>query len=171
MDLEVLENSLRTTKLDIRGLLTHVQEWGEPSSPKLFILHGWMDCGATFKYMMPHLSDHFHVIAPDLRGFGETEKSPEGYWFPEYFADLEVLLSHYAPTGRVNLAGHSMGGNIVLMYAGIQPDRVARVLSLEGLGLPPSEPKDAVGKYRQWMTQVLSDEPSKIYPNINRLRH
>lgn len=162
---------MRSQKLDVRGLQTHVQEWGEPGSPKLFMLHGWMDCGATYKYMMPYLEEHYHVIAPDLRGFGETQHDPNGYWFPDYIADLEVLLDHFSPTGKVNLVGHSMGGNIVLMYAGIRPDRVARVLSLEGLGLPPSQPSDAVGKYQQWMREILSDEPSKIYPNVNILKH
>lgn len=162
---------MRSQKLDVRGLQTHVQEWGEPGSPKLFMLHGWMDCGATYKYMMPYLEEHYHVIAPDLRGFGETQHDPNGYWFPDYIADLEVLLDHFSPTGKVNLVGHSMGGNIVLMYAGIRPDRVARVLSLEGLGLPPSQPSDAVGKYQKWMREILSDEPSKIYPNANILKH
>ena len=155
----------------MRGLQYHVQEWGEPELPTLFMLHGWMDCGATYKYMAPWLQDHFHIIAPDLRGFGETDHDPNGYWFPDYFADLEVLLQHYSPDSKVNLLGHSMGGNIALMYAGIRPERVARVLSLEGLGLPPSEPGAATGKYRQWMQQVLSDEPSKVYPNANLLKH
>lgn len=164
-------NVLRSQKLDIRGLQTHVQEWGESSLPKLFMLHGWMDCGATYKYMTPYLSQNYHVIAPDLRGFGETEHDSRGYWFPDYLADLEVLLDHYSPTGKVNLVGHSMGGNIVLMYAGIRPDRVARVLSLEGLGLPPSQPSDTVGKYQQWLREILSDQPSKVYPTANMLKH
>lgn len=162
---------MRSQYLDIRGLRTHVQEWGEPGSPKLFMLHGWMDCGATYKYMMPYLESQFHVIAPDLRGFGETEHCKGGYWFPDYLADLELLLDHYAPNERVKLVGHSMGGNIVLMYAGIRPDRVASVLSLEAAGLPPTEPSEAAGKYQQWMREILSDEPSRVYPNSNMLKH
>lgn len=162
---------MKSQKLDIRGLQTNVQEWGEPGSPKLFMLHGWMDCGATYQYMMPHLAEHYHVIAPDLRGFGETEHVPTGYWFPDYLADLDVLLNHYAPHGRVDLLGHSMGGNIVLMYAGVKPERVGRVLSLEGIGLPPSEPAAAPEKYQQWMREILSNEPSKVYPNANMLKH
>lgn len=161
---------MRSQKLDIRGLQTHIQEWGRADSPKLFMLHGWMDCGASYQYMMPFLADHFHVIAPDLRGFGETEHAPGGYWFPDYLADLDILLDYYAPTAKVDLLGHSMGGNIVLMYAGVKAERVARVLSLEGLGLPPTEPADTPAKYQQWMQQILSNEPSKIYPNSNVLK-
>ena len=162
---------MKSKKLDVRGLQYHVQEWGEPGSPLLVMLHGWMDCGATYKYMMPYLAEHFHVVAPDLRGFGETEHVAGGYWFPDYFADLEVLLDHYAPQGSVDLVGHSMGGNIALMYAGIRPERVKRVLSLEGIGMMPSDPGEAVGKYRQWMQQILSNAPSKVYPHAGMLKH
>jgi len=154
----------------VRGLQYHVQEWGSAESPKLFMLHGWMDCGATFQYMMPYLEAHYHVIAPDLRGFGETQHPASGYWFADYFADLEVLLNYYAPHGKVDIVGHSMGGNIVLMYAGLRPERVNRVLSLEALGLPPSKPNDAVKKHRRWLDQVVRNEPAKIYPNVNLLR-
>ena len=162
---------MRTQTLDIRGLKINVQEWGDSNSAKLFMLHGWMDCGASYKYMMPLLAEDFHVIAPDLRGFGESEHDPAGYWFPDYFADLDCLLDHFSPHERVNIVGHSMGGNIVLMYAGIRADRVNRAMSLEGIGLPPSTPKDALSKYQQWMQQTKVDEPSKIYPNSNMLKH
>jgi pimeloyl-ACP methyl ester carboxylesterase len=162
---------MRTEKLNLRGLQINVQEWGEAGNPKLFMLHGWMDCGASYKYMMPSLADRFHVIAPDLRGFGESEHDLNGYWFPDYFADLEFLLNYYSRVDPVDLVGHSMGGNIALMYAGIRPDRVKRVMSLEGIGLPPSEPSDAVGKYRQWLKQTVANETSKIYPNANLLKH
>ena len=64
-----------------------------------------------------------------------------------------------------------MGGNIAMLYAGIRPDRVGRLLSMEALGLPPSEPHDAANKYRQWLTEILSEEPAKIYPNANLLKH
>ena len=157
------------SSLEIRGLKTHIQEWGEPGQVKLFLLHGWMDCGASFKYMAEELAKHFHVIAPDLRGFGNTEHPQEGYWFPDYFADLEVIISHYVPHGRINLAGHSMGGNIALMYAGINPERVSRVLSMDSLGLPKSESKDAPDKYRRWMRETLSGEEPKVYPNREML--
>ncbi len=161
---------MKTTTLMVRGLRTNIQEWGNPDNPTLVLLHGWMDCGATFKYMAQYLSQDYYLVAPDLRGFGDTEHA-DGYWFPDYLADLHVLLEHYSPTQKVHLVGHSMGGNIVGMYAGIQPDRVARALILEGIGLPPTKPKDAPKKYRQWMSEILSDEPSKVYPNVDALKN
>ena len=162
---------MKTNNLNVRGLNIHVQEWGDAKNkPTLFMLHGWMDCGATYKYSAQFLQEDYHIVAPDLRGFGHSDHASP-YWFPDYFADLEVILNYYAPDRPVNLVGHSMGGNIVLTYAGINPQRVSRVLSLDSAGLPPSEPSEAPNKYRQWMREILSEEPSKIYPNKGMLMH
>ncbi len=159
---------MNSKQLNIRGLNYHIQEWGDSSNPLLVLLHGWMDCGATYKFVAEHLSNDYFLVAPDLRGFGQTDHAP-GYWFPDYFADLEKILDHYSPHHPVNLVGHSMGGNIVLMYAGIHPQRVSKVLSLEALGMPPTEPSEAPEKYRRWMREITSEEPSKIYPNFDAL--
>jgi len=153
----------------VRGLQTRVFEWGNLENPTLFYLHGWMDSGASFKYVADYLSSDYHIVAPDLRGFGETEHA-QGYWFPDYLADLETLLNLYAPSGNVDLVGHSMGGNIGALYAGIRPDRVRSLLILDALGLEPTEPKDAVIKYRRWLDQIVPDTESKIYPNESALR-
>jgi pimeloyl-ACP methyl ester carboxylesterase len=155
---------MKSTKLDIRGLDYHIQEWGDSSNPTLVFLHGWMDCGGSYKFVAEHLAEQFHIVAPDLRGFGETEHA-KGYWFPDYFADLEKILDHYVPNQPANLVGHSMGGNIVLMYAGINPQRVGRVMSLESLGAMDSKSSETPDKYRRWMREILSGEPAKIYPN------
>ncbi|MBT8115336.1 MAG: alpha/beta hydrolase [Arenicella sp.] len=162
--------TVTTNKLDVRGLQYHIQEWGDPANPTLLMLHGWMDCGASFKFMAPYLTDHFHIVAPDLRGFGETQHAQNGYFFPDYFADLEVIVNYYSPQSAIRLVGHSMGGQIALMYAGIRPDRVSQLLSLEAIGLPPTASTDAPVRYRDWMNQILSDEPSKVYPNIDFLK-
>lgn len=161
---------MRSSNLNVRGLEYSIKEWGDVGSPQLFLLHGWMDCAATFGYLMPKIAERFHVIAPDLRGFGDSEHATNGYWFPDYFADLDFILDHYAPQGKVNLIGHSMGGNIVVMYAGIRPERVDRVLSLEAIGAFATEPKDAVSKYRQWMTEVSSPQEPRVYPHPNMLK-
>lgn len=156
---------MKKSTLMVRGLRTCIQEWGDPAKPTIVLLHGWMDCGASFDYMANYLGDEFHLVAPDLRGFGDTEHAPS-YWFPDYFADLDVILDKYSPAQPCNLVGHSMGGNIVTMYAGIQPQRVDKVLILEALGMPPTEPNEAPGRYRRWLREIVTDEPSKVYPNV-----
>lgn len=164
----MVKNPMNSTILSIRGLNYHIQEWGDSTKPVLFLLHGWMDCGASFKYMVEYLTEDYYVVAPDWRGFGESEHASP-YWFPDYFADLDKILDHYTPNHPANIVGHSMGGNIALMFAGIQADRVNRVMSLEALGMPPTEPTEAPKKYRRWIREINSDEPAKIYPSFDVL--
>ena len=159
---------MKSNTINVRGLNYHIQEWGNPSKPMLVLLHGWMDCGATFKFMSEYLSDDYFLVAPDWRGFGQTDHAP-GYWFPDYFADLDKIIDHYSPDSAVTLVGHSMGGNIALMYAGIHPHRVNNVLSLEALGMEPTDSREAPDKYCRWMREITSDEPSKVYPNFDAL--
>ena len=143
----------------LRGLRHHVREWGDPASPRLFLLHGWMDVSASFQFLVDSLLREWHVLAPDWRGFGLSEWThEEGYWFPDYYADLEALLDHYQPSGPALLVGHSMGGVIASIYAGIRPDRVARLVSMEGLGLARHAPDQAPKRYAQWLDQ-LKDTP------------
>jgi pimeloyl-ACP methyl ester carboxylesterase len=164
----ILREKMNTRSLNIRGLNHHIQEWGDSSKPLLVLLHGWMDCGATYKFVSDHLVEDYFLVAPDWRGFGQTDHAPS-YWFPDYFADLEKLLDHYSPNQPVNLVGHSMGGNIALMYAGIQPHRVNKVLSLEAMGMASTDISEAPEKYRRWIREITSDEPSKVYPHFDAL--
>ena len=124
--------------LNVRGLRYHVRTWGDTADPKLVLLHGWMDVSASFQFLVDALRRDWYVIAPDWRGFGLSEWAPDGYWFPDYVADLDVLLRQLSPKAPVNLVGHSLGGNVAALYAGIRPARVARLVNLEGFGLPPS---------------------------------
>src|SRR5688500_13434350 len=96
----------------IHGLEYHVRTWGEASAPKLFMLHGWMDVSASFQFVVDSLAREWHVVAPGWRGFGLTEWARDGYWFPDYYADLDALFDIYAGDSPVKLVGHSMGGNI-----------------------------------------------------------
>ena len=160
---------MKIRKLDIRGLQYHIQEWGDVGKPLLILLHGWMDCGASFKFIAEYLKRDYFLVAPDWRGFGETEHA-QGYWFPDYFADLECIIEHYCADAQVNIVGHSMGGNIALMYAGIRPDKVARVLSLEALGMLDKKSSDTPKIYRRWLDEVSLNESTKIYPNRDALK-
>jgi pimeloyl-ACP methyl ester carboxylesterase len=95
------------------------------------------------------------VIAPDWRGYGLTESpATDNYWFPDYLADLDFLLDHYAAQGPVDLVGHSMGGNIAMLYAGARPERIRRLVNLEGFGMPASRPAQAPGRYAKWIEQL-----------------
>jgi pimeloyl-ACP methyl ester carboxylesterase len=150
----------------IRGLNYHVQHWGPicspaNSAPPLVLLHGWMDVAASYQFMVDALSNAFaegrRVIAPDWRGFGQTDSGPvDNFWFPDYVADLDFLLDHYCPGQPVDLVGHSMGGNVAMMFAGVRPERIRRLVNLEGFGMPASRPSQAPGRYAQWMDELKS---------------
>src|ERR1041384_2171790 len=131
---------------DIRGLRYHVRTWGSAPAPVLFLLHGWMDVSASFQFLVDSLQREWHVVAPDWRGFGLSGWSADGYWFPEYYPDLEALLEIYQGGNPALVVGHSMGGVVSGIYAGIRPERIARLAILEGLGLKRLPPTEAPGR-------------------------
>jgi pimeloyl-ACP methyl ester carboxylesterase len=148
---------------DIRGLRYHVRTWGERGAPPLFLLHGWMDVSASFQFLVDCFAREWHIVAPDWRGFGLTGWARGGYWFPDYYADLEALLDLYEPDRPVPLVGHSMGGVIASVYAGVRPERIARLVSLEGLGLARHTPDQAPGRYASWLGQLKEPPGFKSY--------
>jgi pimeloyl-ACP methyl ester carboxylesterase len=152
----------RSAQLSIRGLRYHVREWGNPAAPKLFLLHGWMDVSASFQFAVDELRGDWCVIAPDWRGFGLSEWTNQGYWFPDYLADLDQILNHYAADEPALIAGHSMGGIIAGLYAGIRPERVRRLILAEGFGLPPTNAEEAPVRYGRWLAQ--NREPPRLKP-------
>jgi pimeloyl-ACP methyl ester carboxylesterase len=153
----------------IRGLRYHVRTWGDPAAPPLFLLHGWMDVSASFQFLVDCFTREWHVVAPDWRGFGLTEWAREGYWFPDYYADLDALLDLYQPAQPVKLVGHSMGGVIASVYAGVRPERVARLVSLEGLGLARHTPDQAPARYASWLDQLKDPPGFKPYRSFDEV--
>jgi pimeloyl-ACP methyl ester carboxylesterase len=153
----------------IRGLRYHVRVWGRAGAPPLFLLHGWMDVAASFQFLVDRFSRDWHVIAPDWRGFGLSEWCRDGYWFPDYYADLEALLELYQPGAPVFLVGHSMGGVVASMYSGIRPDRVARLVSMEGLGLARHAPDQAPVRYAQWLDQLGEPASFRAYRSFDEV--
>jgi pimeloyl-ACP methyl ester carboxylesterase len=148
--------------LTIRGLRYHVRTWGERDRPHLFLLHGWMDVSASFQFLVNEFSREWHVVAPDWRGFGLTEWAREGYWFPDYYADLEGMLNAYQPNAPVLLVGHSMGGNIAATYAGLRPERVAKLVTLEGIGMARMISETAPKRLCDWLDAQI--EPPRFAP-------
>ena len=147
--------------VDIRGLRYHVRHWPAARAPKLFLLHGWMDVSASFQFLTDALRADWDVYAPDWRGYGLTQRGKsDSYWFPDYIADLDRLLEHFHAAGPVNLVGHSLGGNVATMYAGIRPQRIARLVNLEGFGLAPTRPEQAPRRYARWLDEL--HEPPRL---------
>lgn len=132
----------------------HVRRWGTPGAPRLFVVHGWMDSSASFQFMVDALKADWDIIAPDWRGYGLSQRQQRPYWFAEYLGDLDALLGHYSPDEPVRLVGHSMGGNIASLYAGVRPQRVSRLANLEGFGLQPTSPEEAPERYAKWLDQL-----------------
>ena len=157
----------RSEFLTVRGLRCHVRHWGRDGAPKLFMLHGWMDVSASFQFVVDCLQGDWHVIAPDWRGFGLSERNgTDTYWFPDYLADLDAILRHYAPEGQVNLLGHSMGGNVVGLYAGVRPERIRRLINLEGFGLQASKPEQAPKRYAKWLDELQAPQEMRAYASV-----
>ncbi|PWF47767.1 alpha/beta fold hydrolase [Massilia glaciei] len=157
----------RSEFITVRGLRSHVRQWGREGAPKIFMVHGWMDVAASFQFVVDCLEGDWHVIAPDWRGFGLSERSAsDTYWFPDYVADLEFILDHYAPGGQINLLGHSMGGNVVSLYAGVRPERIRRLVNLEGFGMPVSNPSQAPRRYAKWLDALREPTELRSYPSL-----
>jgi len=154
----------------VRGLRYHLRCW-EPQrasgdAPTVFLLHGWMDVAASFQFVVDRLPSHWRVLAPDWRGFGETQRpDADTYWFPDYLGDLDALLQRFAPAQAVDLVGHSMGGNVALLYAGVRPERVRRLVNLDGLGLAATQPSQAPGRYARWLDALATGAAMRDYPS------
>jgi len=147
----------RSEFVPIRNLRYHVRLWGEPAPGKspIVMVHGWMDVAASYQFVVDAFAAEHYVIAPDWRGYGLTEvPDADNYWFPDYLADLDFLLDHYAREQPVDLVGHSMGGNIAMLYAGSRPERIRKLVNLEGFGMPASKPAQAPGRYAKWMNEL-----------------
>ncbi len=160
----------------LRGLRYHLHEWGDatlatPARPPLVMLHGWMDVGASFQFVVDELAAAEGlarwVLAPDWRGFGLTDApGADSYWFPDYLGDLDALLTTLCPGQPVDLLGHSMGGNVVMSYAGVRPERIRKLVNLEGFGLPRTEPRQAPKRLRQWLDELATPQQLRRYDSL-----
>lgn len=168
--------------LPLRGLRYHAHVWGDPSlvrpdRPPLVLVHGWMDVGASFQFLVDELarSESFErwIIAPDWRGFGRTDTpAADTYWFPDYLADLEALLDALLPSTQfpqIDLGGHSMGGNVVMSYAGVRAQRIRRLVNLEGFGLPQTRPTQAPKRLAQWLDELKTPQALRTYASLEEV--
>ena len=162
--------------MSLRGCRYHLLRWGPPSAtqPPLVLAHGWMDVAASWQFMVDALSEDFlrdrQIMAFDWRGYGLTESpATDSYWFPDYLGDLDALLDVISPQRAIDLVGHSMGGNVVTMFAGVRPDRIRRLVNLEGFGMPATRAAQAPRRLSQWLDELRQHREGaidlKTYPD------
>jgi pimeloyl-ACP methyl ester carboxylesterase len=151
------------------GLRLHTTDWGREGAPLLILIHGGRDHGRSFDRIARALRPHYHVLAPDLRGHGDSEWTRGGsYSLPEYVYDLTRLVQLTDATD-VTLIGHSMGGMVALAYAGTFPERVSRLIVLDGVVVSPTTPKaPAPDRMAKWIAQLdaLDARAPRRYPTI-----
>jgi pimeloyl-ACP methyl ester carboxylesterase len=140
--------------LSVRGLRLHYLDWGNHGAPALVCVHGYTSSAQAFNAPARHLRERFHVIAPDVRGHGESAWSPDGaYQYRDQAADLAAITDQLG-LERVSLIGTSMGGIIAMTYAGAHPERLARLV-INDIG-----PDAETGSQR--ITQMVGSRPDEF---------
>ena len=137
-------------------LRLHYVDWGNPDAPPLILLHGGRDHCRNWDWVAADLRRDYHVIAPDLRGHGDSAWSASGHYTMANFIYDFAQLIHQQTLAPVSIIAHSLGGNIALRYTGIYPENVRRIVAIEGLGPGPgqdgvSDKKSIAERMRQWI--------------------
>lgn len=155
--------------IPIRGLEHHFIRWGPDSEDPVLLLHGFADCAASFQFVADAIDPQLPLLAIDWRGFGASARSPGGYWFPDYYADLEEMLDAFCQRGPARIVGHSMGANVAMIYAGVRPARVRSLVNLEGIGLLRTHPDQAPARLAQWLDELRGPVADGEYANLAEL--
>jgi pimeloyl-ACP methyl ester carboxylesterase len=134
------------------GLTYHVLEWEHPGDLTFVLVHGFSDLGYGWIDVAERLAQHGHVVAPDLRGHGDSDWIGAGgyYHFFDYIADLDEVIARMARP-RMILVGHSMGGSVCGYWAGTRPERLAGLVLIEGLGPPDSAALEPTARTANWI--------------------
>lgn len=154
-------------------LRLHYVDWGNPAAPTLVLVHGNRDHARSWDWVARELRHEWHVVALDLRGHGDSAWAYGGpYAIADNVLDLANLIDALG-LGPVTLVGHSLGGSVTLMYAGTYPERVRKLVSIEGLGPPPAmiermrarPPHERVQDWIRQMQDLASRQPRR-YPSL-----
>ena len=167
----------RSGTVVLRGLPQRVLRWGPESADPVLLLHGFLDCAETFQFLVDALPRDWSFVALDWRGFGGSGRNDAPYWFPDYLADLDAFLdlagipAEPGPAGGrgLRVIGHSMGGNVASLYAGVRPGRFRWLASLEGFGLPRTTPEQAPARYAQWLDELRAGVRGWQYESVAQL--
>ena len=159
-------------------LRLHYVDWGNEQAPPLLLIHGGRDHCRNWDWVASELRHEYHVIAPDLRGHGDSQwMVGGGYLHIDYVYDIAQLVQQ-KKMAPVTVMGHSLGGSISLIYAGLYPDTVKKLVSIEGMGAPPgwshggAEPK-VESRLHNWINNLrhLSSRIPRKYGSLEEAFH
>lgn len=159
---------MRERFVQLRGLPICLCEWGEPGAPLVLCLHGFLDQGAAWTLVAERVAEKgYHFVAPDARGHGRSSHTPPGsdYHFPDYLSDLDAIVAELEPE-RLHLLGHSMGGTVASLYAGLRPEAVDVLVLVEGLGPPAEKSTDLPNKIRLHLDQLRNLKPHRVMEDV-----
>jgi pimeloyl-ACP methyl ester carboxylesterase len=155
----------RSERIELRGIATSLRRWGPADAPILLMVHGIRDCAATFQFVVDALRGGWQVVSPDWRGHGHSERVA-AYWFHDFVADLSTLVDLLSPDAPLPIVGHSLGGNIAGIFAGLRPQRVSHLISLDGFGpLINAVPVDVPTLMRDFLDGPATPRP-RSYPDV-----
>lgn len=154
-------------------LRLHYVDWGNEDAPTLVLIHGGRDHARSWDWVARVLRKEWHVVAPDLRGHGDSAHAVGGsYTIPDFVLDIAQLVDALG-SEKVAIVAHSLGGAVALHYAGTFPERVAQLVAIEGLGPPPeilARMRDVPvwERVRNWVdtTRKLAGRTPRRYPSI-----
>jgi pimeloyl-ACP methyl ester carboxylesterase len=152
-----------------QGLRLHYADWGNDAAPPLILIHGGRDHCRSWDEVARALQPYFHVMAPDLRGHGDSDWAKgSSYSLSDYVYDLTCLVRS-ASLHQTTIVGHSMGGMIGLMYAGAYPDRMSRLAVLDGVTVLPGTRRPAIyEQIAEWVAQLdrIAGQKARGYSTI-----
>jgi pimeloyl-ACP methyl ester carboxylesterase len=145
--------------------------WGDESLPPLILIHGTRDHARSWDETAAALADRFCVYAPDLRGHGDSQWAVgSDYSIIDYALDIHALGEEI---GRppYTIVGHSLGGGVALQYAGAFPEKVSRLVTIEGLGglgWSAGARRPAHVRMREWVESMRKMEQRQLhsYPSL-----
>lgn len=158
-------------QLEVASGALAARRWGDAGLPPLLALHGWLDNAGSFDALAPLLAGRWQIVALDLRGHGQSSHIAPGAWYHyvDYFDDIRAALDALG-WPRASLLGHSLGAALASQFAAIYPERIDRLLLIEGLGPLTYTLEDALPRLRQALDQHAAfamRRPLRVYATLD----
>jgi pimeloyl-ACP methyl ester carboxylesterase len=165
----VLRRPPRIERVQMRSGRIAVTHWGSGKRAPVIMLHGMLDCAASYQFLVDCLPDDWDLMAVDWRGYGHSDDRPDLYWVPDNLADLEVLLDKFSPDEPGRVIGHSLGGTVAAAYAGVRPERLSWVINIEGFSRTARAPLAAPERIGQWLDELRRVDAPRRYATLAEL--